>query len=171
MKVPNFTFLKAFETIYSTKNVCNNFNKKCWKIFSIKCHSFMCWQFKYHMFNLLNWKFKIKYHIVQYHTVILVQNKSVRMLKCRCTHAQLTCTCSPENVHMLKCRCVHAHLVVCTCSSWIMYMLKCRSVNAHLKVCACSSGSMHMLKCTLHTTDRRARVARPYVWKRTHAEV
>ena len=52
--VPNFTFLITFETIYSTKSVCINRNKIFLKISCIKCHSFMCCQFKCHMLHLLN---------------------------------------------------------------------------------------------------------------------
>ena len=90
MKIPNFTFWKHLRTTAPLKECACSIEIVQHQIktnHSCKWHSFVCWQFKLHLLNLLHWKFKIKCHIIQFNTVTLMQ--TMHMLKCKFTHAQL----------------------------------------------------------------------------------
>ena len=57
----------------SRKNVCTDFLGDFWYFFGKMWHSFVSWQFKYHLLKLFKYKFKFGYHFWQCHTVTWMQ--------------------------------------------------------------------------------------------------
>jgi len=111
-------------------------------------------------------------------------NWDVCVLKLKCAHAQLACTCSPESVCMLNWKRAHAHVTLCTCSSGVVHVLNWKHAHSQLEACACATGSVHllnwnvcMLKCkcayaqlayTLSVTPESVCM---HNWKRVHAQL
>ena len=127
---------------------------------SSEWHSFVCWQLKFHVLNLLHKKVTIKWHIIQCNTVTLVQTVSVHILKHKFSHAQLeACKYSSVNMHMLTWKHTYAELEVYACSTGSVHIFKCKHAHAHLKTRICLTGSLHMLnwKCAhvhVHAHDQ-----------------